>query len=215
MATAGNLCTTIISDLNRGDLSISDIVLLDIQSAIRDYESYRFTFNEQILTVTVTATQTYALSLFAASGTGVAEVVEIDDLAITIPASRTYSIQEVTWMEMGDIDSGVGTLQGYPQIYAVYNQNLQIYPKPNALFLAVMSAHVKLTEIAAGGMATSNAWTNQASELIRCAALKRLWGRKYQNMQMAQAMQVAESQALSSLQRRNEAITSTRIRGYF
>ena len=67
MSSVGDLTTVIISDLGRGDTSLSDIILTDIRSSISQYENERFYFNEQFLTATFSATDTYALNLWAGS----------------------------------------------------------------------------------------------------------------------------------------------------
>lgn len=207
MATAGDLCTTIIGDLGRSDVSLSDIVLIDIQSSIRDYEAQRFYFNEQKLAVTLSVTDTYALSLFAAAGTGVSDVIEIDRLEVVISASRTYEISERGFNEWAGLAGGGSGIVGYPEFYAIWGQALKIYPMANAAYVANMWAHVKLTAIAAGGFSTSNAWVNDASELIRNATLKRLWGRRFRDFDAAQAAGVAERDALMALRRRTDALS--------
>lgn len=211
MATAGNLCTTIIGDLARGDTSISDIILIDIQSSIRDYEAQRFYFNEKPLPVTFSATDTYALSIFAAAGSGVSDIIEVDGIEITV-SGRTYDLSERGANEMRS-RQGNG-LTGNPSFYAVFNQSVLIETKPTAAITATMAAHVKFTEIAAAGFATSNPWTNDASELIRNATLKRLWGRRFKDYEAAQAARIAETQALAALKRRTDALTGSSLDGY-
>jgi len=212
MATAGNLCTTIISDLNRGDVSISDTVLIDIQSSIRDYESQRFYFNEQLLTATLSATDTYALSLFDASGSGVSDIVEVDFMEIVINSTRNYKLEELTIADLAALSSNAQGIMGYPTHFAVWNQSIKIYPEANSNYTGRLWAHVKLTPISA--FSDSNAWTNDASELIRNAALKRLWGRKFRDYDAAQAAERGEQAALLALQRRTEALSGQRLAGY-
>lgn len=211
MATVGNLCTTIIGDLARGDTSLSDIVLIDIKSAVREYENHRFYFNEQDINLTLSQTQTYLLSLFAAAGTGVSDIIEVDVFEVTV-SGRTYTLREKPWAELKQLDSGTSTLQGYPEYFSYWAQAVKVYPMPNGTYTGTMSAHVKFTELSA--MSDTNAWTNDASELIRCATLKRLWGRRFRDYTAAQAMQLAENDALASLQRRTDALTGSTLQGY-
>lgn len=214
-ATAGDLCTTIISDLGRSDASMSDVVLLDIKSAIRDYEAQRFYFNEQLLTVTLSATDTYALSLFTPSGAGVSDVIEIDNFDVVINTSRKYRLTELTMRDFIEVSANSSGNQGYPQFFSLWNQAIKIFPLANAVgYTGEMWAHVKLTEIAAGGFATSNAWTTDASELIRNATLKRMWGRRYRDFDAAKAAAVLEIDALNALRRRTGALAGNVISGY-
>lgn len=211
MATAGALCTTIIGDLNRGDTSLSDIVLIDIQSSIRDYEAQRFYFNEQPMAITFSASDTYALSLFAAAGSGVSDIIEVDGIDITV-SGRTYPLTERGQQEMM-ARQGNG-LTGNPSFYCVFNQKVLIESKPSAVVTAMLYGHVKFTEIAAGGFTTSNPWTNDASELIRNATLKRLWGRRFKDYEAAQAAGIAEEAALKALKRRTDALSGSSLDGY-
>lgn len=210
MATVGNLCTTIISDLARSDVSLSDIVLIDIQSAVREYEAQRFFFNERTLQVTLSATDTYALSLFATAGSA-ADIVEVDGIDITVNG-RTYGLDIRGSQDILSRQGNGNT--GNPSFYALFNQSVLIESKPTQALTASMYAHVKFTEIAAGGFATTNVWTNDASELIRNAALKRLWGRRFKNYEAAQASAVAERDCLAALKRRTSALSGDSLDSY-
>lgn len=212
MATAGNLVTTIIGDLARSDTSLSDIVLIDIMSSIRDYEQTRFYFNEQEISVSLSATDTYALSLFAAAGVGVADIIEIDSMTVAISATRSYELTERTARELQAMQ-GNGIV-GNPSYYAVFGQSLLIETKPTPTVLGVMCAHVKLTEIVAGGFSTTNVWTNEASELIRNATLKRLWGRRFRDPESAQMAAAAERDALMALKRKTEGLSGNSIEAF-
>lgn len=215
MATVGNLVTTIIGDLRRVDASLSDIVLVDIQSSIREYETHRFYFNEQKMSITLSATDTYALSLFAAAGSGVSDVIEVDWMNIQVATNRTYILDEVTSQTLDMVSGGTTSLTGYPQMYTVFNQAIRIYPMAASTGLtSSIFGHVKFTEIAAGAFTATNPWTNDASDLIRNATLKRLWGRRYKDYDAAKACQLAELDSLRALQRRTEALSDQRLAGY-
>ena len=63
---------------------------------------------------------------------------------------------------------------------------------------------------------TTNVWTTQAEELIRSRALKNLYARYIRDTDMAQAMQVLESHALSNMQYKNVGrIALGRVRAVF
>lgn len=211
MATVGSLCTTIIGDLGRGDTSISDIVLIDIQSSVREYEAQRFFFNEKSLAITFSATDTYAMTLFAAAGSGVAEVVEVDGINITV-SGRTYDLDPRGAQDILARQGNGNT--GNPSFYALFNQSVLIESKPTQALTATMYAHVKFTEIAAGGFATTNVWSTEASELIRNATLKRLWGRRFKNYEASQAAAIAERDCLAALKRRTSALSGDSLDSY-
>lgn len=210
MATSGDLVTTIISDLGRNDTSLSDIVLLDVQSAVAEYESYRFHFNEQIMSITLSSTDTYALSLFAAVGSGVSDIIEVDEMILQVSPTRTYPLDERPYGVVAMLQAN--GITGYPRDFCIYNQAAIIYPKPNQVYTLAMSAHVKLTPIT--DFSANNAWTNDASNLIRNAALKRLWGRRFRDMEAAQAVAMAEQNALQALQHRATALSGSTLTPY-
>lgn len=210
MATVGNLCTTIIGDLRRNDTSLSDIVLIDIKSAVRDYEAKRFYFNEKLMAVTLSATIGYSLAAFSTTGL-VADIIEVDMVSV-VNSGRTYQLEEKSTMDWEQISTFFPDI-GNPQYYQVYGQNFYVYPASLAVgAVAYMYAHVKFAELSA--MSDSNVWTNDASELIRNAALKRLWGRRFRDYDAAQACGIAEQDALKALQRRTEALAGTTVSGY-
>lgn len=207
MATISDLCTTIIGDLQRNDTSLSDIVLIDIQSSIREYEAQRFFFNEAKLTCTLSATDTYALTLFAPSG--VADVVEVDQVQCTANSS-TYDLDELNIREINSLNAAnSGT--GLPTRYAVFNQSLTIYPKAGSNYLATVWAHVRFNDVT---ISTTSVWSNAGFELIRNATLRRLWGRRFKQPELAQGATAMERDALTALQRRTEALAGNSIPGY-
>jgi hypothetical protein len=203
------LTTLITSDLTRTDISATQI-LYDIKSSIRDYEASRFFFNEKALAVTISATNTYALTLWGTVAAVGADVVEVDSLHATVNGI-TYPLDEVSYDEWRDLTSTT-TLTGDPQKYAVFDQKVWLYPTPVTAGTATMAAHVKYAEVVS--QSSSNVWTDAGRELIRCATLKRLWGRLIKDPEQAQMMQIAETQALAALQRRTDALSGHRVIGY-
>lgn len=212
MATIGSLVTTIISNLARNDLSLSDIVLIDVQSAIKDYEAYRFHFNERTLSITLSATNTYALSLWVATDATLGDIIEIDNMSVVVSGGRRYPLDEVGHDRMRWLDVGAGQPTGNPQLYSLWNQSVVIDSFPTTAITGTIDCHVKLKAVTA--FTDDNAWSNDASELIRNAALKRLWGLRYHDYTAAQAAAVAEQDALGALQRKANALSGGRLRGY-
>lgn len=213
MATVGALCTTIIGDLARGDLSISDIVLIDVKSAIRDYEAQRFYFNERKLSITLSSTNTYALSLWVATDATLADVIEIDNMtALVNTGTRRYMLTEVPYNTLRDDDYGPGVPTGNPERWALFNQAVVLDTFPSPAITGTIDCHVKFLEIAA--FSDTNVWTNDASELIRNAALKRLWGRRFRDPDGAMVAAEGERLALAALQRRTDALSGGRIAAF-
>lgn len=206
------LQTLVTGDMNRSDLT--SVAANAIVESIRKYEGHRFFFNERTMTVTLTATNTYALSLFAAAGlpaASIADVIEVDAFELVVNPTRIYPLTPVSFGEMIELDDGIASIQGYPQIYTLWQQAVRIYPIPNGVYTGLMSAHVKFTELSAG--ADSNAWTTDAKELIRCAAQKVIYARYLKDQQNALGMQQLEMEALHALDRRTDALVPSRMAG--
>src|SRR6185312_16972823 len=139
----------------------------------------------------------------------------IDFLNVAVNSTRTIQLDERTSKDLDLISGGSTSINGYPQFYAVFNQSLRIFPMAASTgYVSNMYAHVRLTQIAAGGFSTSNGWTNEGSDLIRNAALKRLWGRRFKDYEAAQAAAAGEAAALKNLQRRMSALANQQIAAY-
>lgn len=207
MATVGALTTTIIGDLNRADVSLSDIVLIDIKSAVKDYEAYRFYFNERRLSITLSATNAYALSLWSATDATLGDIIEVDKMTVLVnTGTRRYALDEWAYSDLRDEDYGPGLPTGNPERYAIYNQQIILDTFPNPQITGTLDCHVKLAEMGTA-FTDDNAWTNDAKELIRNATLKRLWGRRFKDPELAQMAAVGEQLALAALQRRTDALS--------
>lgn len=202
-----NLQAIILSDLNNRAAPTSAQMLTEIQASIKDYEAYRFYFNERVCTrATVSGTASYAINLFDPSG--VTDIIEVDQATVTVNTSNIYELDPITYAEYARLQSNT-TLTGYPEKYAIFNQTVYLYPTPNGVYTITISAHVRFTEVTTG--TDSNAWTADGRELIRRSALKRLYGTLIKDEVQAQLMAVAEQQALASLDRRTDALSGSRV----
>lgn len=155
MSDLGTMKTRIESELSRTDLTseIQD----EIISAIEHYKHHRFHFNEQEKTAPTVASEQYiALP---------DDFIELDKLRITVN-SRTYPLEPVTFGAVTDIDES--TYTGIPVRYAIYNQQIRLYPTPNAVFTLTLSGLQGLDALSADS--DTNAWMTDGEELIRSRA---------------------------------------------
>lgn len=214
MATLADLQASIIRDLARSDTSITDIVTFDIISAIREYESQRFYFNERSLSITLSATNTYALSLWVATDATLADIIEIDQMSVLINSgTRRYMLKPIGFNQIRDeIDTQPAQPTGNPTYYALWSQSIKLDSYPATAITGTIDCHVRLKELATGS--DTNAWTNDAFELIRFAAQKRLQGVRFANPMAAQAAAEGERIHLAALRRKTDALTENVIRGY-
>lgn len=205
-----DLTVLIKSDLARNDVSLSDVILFDIRSAIRDYEAQRFYFNEKAMSVTLSNTNTYVLTLFATAASA-ADVIEVDDVQLNQGGFR-YRMDEIAWDRWVELD--MGGITGPPTKYAVFNQSLYVDPMPASgqNYVATMHGHVKYAEVTQGS--DSNVWTLDGRELIRNAVLVRMYSRRFKDADLAIAAAQNEQRALAALQRRTDAQSGHIIRGY-
>ena len=157
MTTYGTMQTRIANELDRDDLTaeIKDAIL----SAIVFYEREPWWFLE---------TQTPPATLQTAANS---EFVDLpadylqgfDDLQITVN-DDTYPLQRRTHQYINEISED-DDHTGYPTIYAIYSDKIQLYPIPNGVFPLTPSYPKQLTALSADS--DSNAWTTHAEELIR------------------------------------------------
>lgn len=207
------LTTLISSDLSRDAAAggpTATQILYDIKASIRDYEAQRFYFNEMTVAETLSQTNCYSLPTWAQNVTGLNDIIEIDEIKVSVNGNL-YRLEEIPYSRFLALTSSA-TLTGQPTKYAVFGRNVYTYPTPTTEYLAVLSGHVKYNEVTS--QSSSNVWTDDGRELIRCATEKRLYGRLIKDLEMAQAMQMAETQALAALQRKSDAQSGHVVSGY-
>jgi hypothetical protein len=160
MGTLGQLKARIASDLSRDDLTsqIADAV----SDAIKFYARERFWFNStrSLTFATVAGQAAYGAADLAA----IANLVRIDALFTVqnqsvIPLDR---YEPVDFEVLGNAASG-----GVPVAFTYVDQSIRLWPTPNDALTMRLHAHVRLPDAADGD---SNAWTDDAEELIRSHA---------------------------------------------
>ncbi len=167
MATYSTMQSRIADEIARADLTSN--IQSAILSTIQRWERRRFHFNETTGTfVTVASQEYYSSSDFA----DLANLVEIDLLRLTY--NNTY--YDLNSRTMGWIDEHLtaSTDTGPPTDYVHYKQNFRLYPIPDAAYTVTVSYVKKFTALSSG--TDSNAWTNDAEELVRCGAMADLYG---------------------------------------
>lgn len=150
--TLGTMKARIADELARSDLTTQ--IQSEIQSAINHYKHRRFLFNElEATSVTVKDEEFIAAP---------ADMIEIDQFRVTI-SNRTYPLDPVAYGEITDVDETL--YSGHPVRYALYNQQIRLYPTPNDAYPLIISY---LTEFGPLNQDTdTNAWMDDGEELIR------------------------------------------------
>lgn len=202
MATLGDLKQRVRDDLDRPDLmSMIGQAVLD---AIRYYQSERFWFNEsRDLTFDTVADQRF---YDASDAAWIPTVQNIDALFVTIGGQHRPMRRRRDPAEM-ELLSDTGAARGQPYSWAWFEDKIELYPIPNAVFPVRAYAHIRLD--APADDEASNAWTEEAFELIRCRTKYLMALHVIRDPEVATSMVQAEAQALLELRRQTSMRTST------
>lgn len=190
--TYANMQSKIADDISRTDLTtqIQEAIL----DAIRDHERRRFWFNEARDTSVcncVVGQEFYSSSDAAEIGT----MPHLDRVSILSGGLR-YTLREMTPQEMEDI-SVSPTATGTPSAYSYYNKQIRLYPIPDYAYPIYLSGTVRYTLPSAD--ADVGVWMNEAEQLIRATAKKKIFRDILRDTEQAGAMAQAEREALDFL----------------
>ncbi len=206
MGTYLDLKTRVASEANAG-LSASDTAVANaILTAIENYETRAFWFNESSDTfTTVAGTSTY--STFT-GGTVFAGIVRT---TIAYSGTSVSPLAPWTWGAVIDADSDPTALRGIPYAWARQGTSYRLYPVPiDARVVTFYGTAVPAVLSADTG---SNVWTNEGSNLIRNAALAELCLSYLNDPERGSVFASREQQQLNILTGRNTRMLATgRIR---
>lgn len=166
MATYADMRARIADELaNDGDITSAQINYA-IQDAIKHYERRFWWFNVRIITFsTLTDGEFYVSSPPSTFD----DMIEIQSMVIEYNGVRT-AMQPVP---NSDIDATQnGFVKGVPRVYARTANKLRLYPIASGSYPIDMTYVYKLTDLSAD--TDENAWTNEAEELIRQSAKRRI-----------------------------------------
>jgi hypothetical protein len=198
MATYGDLKAKIADDLARSDLSaqIADAV----NEAIADYRSERFWFNEyrsdgvlEYEVATVSGTAWYDLT----PGAGETEPLVIDRVVV-IDGTINYTLRRVTNSYIEGIYDN-STENNRPTLFAIATRKLRLWPTPDAVYTVRVLG--TLIEPVLADDADTNVWTENAFDLLRHSAVRRLRYNVIRDPEGAQVTEISERIALSRLRR--------------
>lgn len=156
MSTYATMQTRIADELARSDLTSQ--IKLAILSAVSHYEGNRFWFNEGQATASTTdGTEYYAVP---------SDFQSVDSLRITVNGT-TYTLEVRPWAWMDEVQSNA-LYKGQPVYYAIYAEQLRLYPIPDATYTLKLSYLKSFTTLSADG--DTNAWMVEGERLIRMRA---------------------------------------------
>ena len=200
MATYLETQTRIANELNRTNLTAE--IKLAILSAIEYYGKRRWWFNEESTTlVTVSSTAYVALP---------SDFIEMDKLEIT--TTSTLPLNQTTINDMLEWRSTTST--GEPSDYCLYQNRIELYPTPDAVYSLPIHYIKSLTVLAAD--TDTNLWLTDMEELVRLHAKKDLYANKIRDTNSAKDMQALEDSVLLRLESLNQRrVTTGRTRAYY
>jgi len=192
MATYGDIKTRVAGNLVRTDLGTE--IGQAINDAINEYASTRFWFNEtrSVTFNTVQGQQFYGTS----DSSSIPYFVSIEQLILTDNGQR-YQILRVTNDELERADQP-STAQGRPYLYAYFNKQIRLWPPPPATVYSIrVTGYLTLAELTDDTQ--TNVFTENAANLIRLSALRRVYSEIIRDDASAQTMLLAEQAALERL----------------
>lgn len=172
MTTYSVMQARIADDMVRDDLASQ--IRNAINDAIELQEGERFKFNERRYRILTVAGQEYydlvgptlLTSAGAAVGTG-ETILELDDITCTVN-NWPYRLNPRTQQHVNEWQSN--TYQGQPADYALYNQQLRIWPIPDGVYPLDLMGLARLAPNPLANDSDTNAWMTDGAAIIRAQA---------------------------------------------
>lgn len=193
--TYGDMQDRIEAELHRDDLISGNYAQNAIKAAIKHYERERWYFNEEVATtVTVAGTASYSLP---------SDFMAMDSVKVTVNGSK-LRMEPMTFQEMDARDDGSASTRGVPQWWCIYENQLRLYPVPDAVYTITESYQKRLTELSAD--ADTNAWVDDLEELIRCKAMVNIAMYSIRDFELANALMPMLQIAYQNAREQNERL---------
>lgn len=202
MTTLAIMKSRIATELRRSN--ITSQIATAISTAIQSYEDERFYTNEsRENTFSTVANQEFYTSSDAAF---IGLLTKIDYIVLYI--NDTPFELAPTFPELLEVASTNSTSTGSPSEYAWYDEKIRLYPVPDEVW-TVRVAGVLSTAEPASDSETGNFWMTTAERLIRSRAKQELALHVLRDLELAQIMGGAATEAFEQLDRRTKRITKT------
>lgn len=194
--TYGDMQTRIATEIVRDNVNTE--IKSAIQSAIKHYEIERFWFNETTATSSTAVNQDrYPVPL---------DLIELDTLKVMVNGEY-WPLERRDWPYVND---GYNT-NGPPTDFAIYRDELYLYPTPDAVYTLTMAYVKSLSTLTADS--DTNEWMTKAEILIRSRAKYDLFTDLIRDYESAAVMQVKEEKEFRKLQGlTNRKVSSGKIR---
>jgi hypothetical protein len=165
MATYIDMITRIQDDLVNESITVAQIKNAII-TAISNYENTPFYFNQKIGTFNTIGSQEY---YGAAALADIPNIVKFRS-AVVVDSGYSTQLNAVDFSEMDNRQDNLTV--GRPYAYSAFAQQLRLYPIPDKAYTVDLAYVYKFATLSADS--DTNAWTNDAEEMIRQCAKRRL-----------------------------------------
>lgn len=197
MPTYADMRARIADELaNDGDISTAQINYA-IQDAIKFYERREWWFNSSIGTFTTVGSKEYYTS---SDWSELSTQIQIDTMTVTYNGVK-FPMKAIDYETIDNIQTG--SIVSIPRNFAYYNQSLRLYPIPLDIYTITVGYAKRLTALSAD--ADNNAWTNDAEELIRQSAKRRIAVNYLSASDLAAQFAGQEREAYSALLQENRS----------
>jgi hypothetical protein len=193
MTTYATMRARILDEMtNDGDITTAQINYA-IQDTIKQYERRPWWWNQKTATMSTVASQEYY------SSSDLADIPDIVQIVSATVGSTKSPMRAVDYVTIDDEQDG--SVEGEPRVFAVFKENIRLYPIPDAVYTVTLSYIYRLTALSADG--DSNAWTTDAEELIRQGAKRRIALNYLHAEDIAARFAVMEREAFTELMAEN------------
>jgi hypothetical protein len=208
MPTLGEMKTHIADDLDDTSSTYATQIGRAITRSIEHLKKTRFAFNEsRTITITTVIGQSDYSTDDAANA--LSDIIKVDGMFLTDTGNQVTPISPITPQQMQVLlDNSAST--GEPYNYTFYANAIRIYPLPDAAYTITVMAWYRLSAPSSDG--SSNAWTNEAYDLVKARALYYLASNTLRDADLATMARIAETEAEEALVREMNARNGT---GYF
>lgn len=203
--TLGYMKAKIADELARPDLT--DQIADKINEAISSYQNERFFFSEsRDITFSTVAGQEF----YGVADNPNIPILQAFDYVILYIGSIPWPIARRTDVEIEVLNQN-GLMRGQPWNWSYYNQQLRLGPVPDTVYPMRIAAHRFVAPPLNDGD-VGNPWMIGTAEImIRSRAKYEIFLHKIRNMEMAEAMAAAVTEAYSSLKGQTNRLTGRAI----
>lgn len=195
MPTLGDLKSHLSDDVDDTEGTYTAQISRAITRSIEHLKKTRFAFNESrtIEITTVIGQSDYSTDDDA---NALSDVIKVDGLFLTDTGNQVTPIRPITPQQMQVLLDN-SAANGEPYNYCFYANALRIYPLPDAAYTLTLMAWYRLDEPSSD--ASSNAWTNEAYDLVKARALYYLASNTLRDADLATMARIAETEAEEAL----------------